>query len=356
MANHDAWNTFSAISAAYHAATHNAIAVTARRSQRVSETIITRAPTRIDFGGGWTDVPPYSDEMGGFVCNLAIARYATVTVERTPISTRGHGQIPATGTSADRSIAEAAARRFGMTDVRINVQSDFPLGAGLGGSSAAGVATVAALAAARDEVMQPSEIAELSRAIEIGDLGVPGGRQDHYAAAYGGALGLRFSAAGVEVSRIPLDAELRAELEQRCIVIYTGKSRISGETIEAVLGAYRNRESRVLAALDRMRATAESMAEALAARDVDALADLVAEQWRHQRSLHPAIPTPLIDEIIAQGAAAGAIGAKALGASGGGCVLLIAKRGRSDEVREAVAPLGELLPFSVAERGVERCR
>ena len=155
---------------------------------------------------------------------------------------------------------------------------------------------------------------------------------------------------------IPLDAELRAELEQRCIVIYTGKSRISGETIDAVLGAYRNRESRVLAALDRMRATAESMAEALAARDVDALADLVAEQWRHQRSLHPAIPTPLIDEIIAQGAAAGAIGAKALGASGGGCVLLIAKRGMSDRVREAVTPLGELLPFSVAERGVERCR
>jgi D-glycero-alpha-D-manno-heptose-7-phosphate kinase len=82
----------------------------------------------------------------------------------------------------------------------------------------------------------------------------------------------------------------------------------------------------------------------------------VAEQWRHQRSLHPAIPTPLIDEIIAQGVAAGAVGAKALGASGGGCVLLIAKRGKSDEVRKAVARLGELLSFSVAERGVERCR
>ena len=204
--------------------------------------------------------------------------------------------------------------------------------------------------------MEPTRIAELSRAIETGDLGVPGGRQDHYAAAYGGALGLRFSAAGVAVRRIPLDDDLRADIERRCVVIYTGKSRISGETIEAVLGAYRNRESRVLAALDRMRATAESMADALTARDVDALADLVAEQWSHQRSLHSAIPTPLIDEIIAQGAAAGAIGAKALGASGGGCVLLIAKRGKSDEVREAVAHLGELLPFSVAARGVERCR
>ena len=81
-----------------------------------------------------------------------------------------------------------------MSDARISVQSDFPVGAGLGGSSAVGVATVAAFAALRGETMSPTAIAELSREIEIGDLGIPGGRQDHYAAAYGGALGLRFSA------------------------------------------------------------------------------------------------------------------------------------------------------------------
>jgi D-glycero-alpha-D-manno-heptose-7-phosphate kinase len=243
-----------------------------------------------------------------------------------------------------------------MTGARIDVRSDFPLGAGLGGSSAAGVATVAALAAARGESLESTQIAELSRDIEIGDLGVPGGRQDHYAAAYGGALGLRFSATGVEVQRIPLDDELRSAIERRCVVIYTGKSRISGETIEAVLGAYHDREPRVLAALDRMRASAELMARALAARDVDALAELVADQWVHQRSLHPAIPTPLIDEIIARGAAAGAGGAKALGASGGGCVLLIARKDRGDEVRAAVSRLGEVLPFTVSVRGVERCR
>ena len=338
--------------------THAAIAVVARGySNCVSETIITRAPTRIDFGGGWTDVPPYSDEMGGFVCNVAIARYATVTIEQ-PLQGEPDAlsHITTTGTSADRSIAEAAARRFDMIGARIDVRSDFPLGAGLGGSSAAGVATVAALAALRGDVLEPSEIAELSRAIEIGDLGIPGGRQDHYAAAFGGALGLRFSAAGVDVHRIPLDRDLRAEIERRCVVIYTGKSRISGETIEAVLGAYRKHDRRVLASLDRMRSTAESMAQALEARDLDALAELVAEQWTHQRSLHPAIPTPLIDEIIARGTAAGASGAKALGASGGGCVLLIARKDRSDEVRHAVAPLGELLPFAVAEHGVERCR
>ena len=337
--------------------THDAsVAFDRRDPGRVSGTIITRAPTRIDFGGGWTDVPPYSDEMGGFVCNVAIARYATVTVEQAARPAHGASSVATSGTMADRSIAEAAARRFGVVGARIDVRSDFPLGAGLGGSSAAGVATVAALAATRGESMESNQIAELSRAIEIGDLGIPGGRQDHYAAAYGGALGLRFSASGVEVQRIPLDVELRAEIERRCVVIYTGKSRISGETIEAVLGAYRSRETRVLAALDRMRASAELMAQALGSRDLDALADLVAEQWTHQRALHPAIPTPLIDEIIARGLAAGAAGAKALGASGGGCVLLIARKDRGDEVRDAVSSLGELLPFAVAERGVERCR
>ena len=318
-------------------------------AQRVPD-IVTRAPTRIDFGGGWTDVPPYSDEVGGFVCNLAISRYATVRVQRDAGELRAPSEF-----AGDRSIANAVAKRFRMSDAWISVESDFPVGAGLGGSSAVGVAAVAAFAAARGEAMSPTAIAELSREIEISDLGIPGGRQDHYAAAYGGALGLRFSARGVDVRRIPLSAKTRTEIERRCLVLYTGQSRISGETITAVLNAYRDRDPNVLHALQRMRELAERMADALAAGNIDTLASLVGEQWTHQRSLHPAIPTPTIDEVIARGTEAGAAGAKALGASGGGCVLLIARRDRVDQVRAAVEPLGELLPFSIDVDGVERC-
>jgi len=315
-------------------------------------TVIMRAPTRIDFGGGWTDVPPYADEMGGFVCNLAITRYATVTIRPSlaPSAPRIEAPRP-----ADHSIADAAARRFGIDGNTIEVHSDFPIGAGLGGSSAAGVAVVAALGAMRHEPIDRTAIAELSREIEIADLGIPGGRQDHYAAAYGGALALRFSARGVEVERLPLDAAMCAELERRCIVVYTGQSRISGETIDAVLGAYRMREPRVIAALDGMRDSAKHIAAAIEDRDVDAVGALVAEQWSLQRSLHPAIPTPLIDEIIARGHDAGAIGAKALGASGGGCVLLVARADRADAVRSAAASLGELVPFAIDTDGVTRC-
>lgn len=311
---------------------------------------MTRAPTRIDFGGGWTDVPPYSSEVGGFVCNLAIARYATVWLA--PADDKSTG---AETTVGDRAIVTAAARRFHANDVRIRVASDFPIGAGLGGSSAVGVATVSAFAELRGQAITPSEIAELSRDIEISDVGVAGGRQDHYAAAYGGALGLRFSAEGVDVREITLSAGMREAIEQRCSIVYTGQSRISGETINAVLDAYAQREPRVLRALTRMRETAEEMADALSRGDFDQLATLVDEQWTHQRSLHPAIPTPLIDEIISRAHDAGAIGAKALGASGGGCVLVMASEDRVNEVREAVAALGELLPFRIADHGVERC-
>ena len=316
----------------------------------MSDIIVTRAPTRIDFGGGWTDVPPYCDEMGGFVCNLAITRYATASVARGE-----RRDMRNDSNAADLAIANAATRRFDAHDVTVSVRSDFPIGAGLGGSSAAGVATVAALAAACGETMTPTAIAELSREIEIGDLGIPGGRQDHYAAAYGGALGLRFSANHVDVQPIALTAQMRAEIEERCIIVYTGQSRISGETINAVLGAYRRGVPRVLNALQHMRANAEQIAVALGAGDLDRMASLVSEQWTHQRSLHSAIPTPLIDEIISKARGAGAIGAKALGASGGGCVLLIAGEGRGDDVRTVVASLGEVLPFTVATRGVERC-
>ena len=108
----------------------------------MATTIVTRAPTRIDFGGGWTDVPPYSDEVGGFVCNVAIARYATVSLSHG--EAEGGANVVSNG---DRAIITAAARRFRIDDARVSVTSDFPIGAGLGGSSAVGVATVAAFAA-----------------------------------------------------------------------------------------------------------------------------------------------------------------------------------------------------------------
>ena len=232
--------------------------------------LIARAPTRIDLGGGWTDVPPYSHEEGGFVCNIAITRHATVRVRE---SASGSGAID-TQRAADSALAEAAVRRAGVGGITVEISSDFPIGAGLGGSSAAGVAVNGALAVWRGGSIDRSALAEQSRAIEVEDLGVPGGRQDHYAAAYGGALALTFGDE-TRVRRLPLTSAVRKDLERRCIIAYTGQSRISGDTITAVLGAYRARERRVLHALGRMKALARAMADELHAGDIDELGQLV---------------------------------------------------------------------------------
>ncbi len=237
-----------------------------------------------------------------------------------------------------------------MPNVQVHVEAEYPLGAGLGGSSAAGVVVLGALAAWRGEEITPDCLAEDSRRLEVEDLGIAGGRQDHYAAAMGGALGLWF---GNETTarRIPLPDNVVDALNRRCVVAYTGQSRISSNTITAVMDAYRAREPRVLGCLDRMRDLAGQMVTALEAADVDVLGRLVGEHWIHQRALHPAIPTPLIDGALADAMKAGALGGKALGASGGGCVLAIAAEGREDDVRRALAAHAQPLSVRVSRRG-----
>jgi D-glycero-alpha-D-manno-heptose-7-phosphate kinase len=318
-------------------------------------TLVARAPVRIDFGGGWTDVPPYSEEEGGVVCNLAIARYAKVRIadEYGAVVEPPERPSGAAGGEAHPALVTAALRRFSLPGVRVVLTSDFPVGAGLGGSSAAGVAVVGALARWTGRADSFEQLAEESRAIEVEDLQVAGGRQDHYAAALGGALCLRFDARKTHVRRLLLTAEQRAELRDRLVVVYTGQSRLSATTVSAVLDAYRARDRQVLTALGRMRHIAEEQAKALGAGDFDALGELVGEHWEYQRQLHPAITTPRIDAIARAARDAGALGVKALGASGGGCVLAVARAGARERVEQAVAQLGDLLAFDLAAGGFE---
>lgn len=313
--------------------------------------LVARAPARLDFGGGWTDVPPYSDERGGCVCNVAIELHAVATI-RSRIGEDGTAERTS---SPDNALAVAATRRASMLDVNVDIEAEYPVGAGLGGSSAAGVAALGALAAWRGEPIDAATLAEESRRLEVEDLGIAGGRQDHYAAAMGGALGLWFGS-DVTARRIALSDELIEQLNTRCIVAYTGQSRISANTITAVMDAYRAREPRVLGALDRLRDLATQMVGALESADINTLGHLLGEHWVHQRSLDPAIPTPLIDTILADAAAAGALGGKALGASGGGCVLAIAAEGRVEEVRRVMGERARLLPVHIARHGFEIMR
>jgi D-glycero-alpha-D-manno-heptose-7-phosphate kinase len=300
--------------------------------------LVARAPTRIDFGGGWTDVPPYPARYEGFVCNAAIDRYAIVAVE----NGRDDGTVP---------LVSAAFQRAGVADARVALTSDFPVGAGLGGSSAAGVALAGALAAWRGERLDRVELAELSCTTERNDLGVAGGSQDHYAAAFGGVLALRFRESAIDVQEIVLAPALRAELARRCIVWFTGESRISAQQIEVVVDSMRDGDERVLRLLAGMKRCAIGIAEALHTAALDDLGKLVGEHWELQRALHPSITTDTIEAMCERAYANGALGFKALGASGGGCVLAVARADRVDALRDAMRDLAEPLPFALDGTG-----
>ena len=300
--------------------------------------LVARAPTRIDFGGGWTDVPPYPADHGGFVCNVAITRYATATV---------------TPGIDDRSVplVTAALQRARLGDVRVELRSDFPVGAGLGGSSAAGVTVAGALAAWRGEPISRVDLAERSCTTERSDLGIAGGSQDHYAAAFGGALGLRFRRGAIDVEAIALDARTRDELARRCQLWFTGESRISAQQIQVVVDALGRGDARVLRLLAGMKQCAIDAADALRRGLLDDLGRIVGAHWALQRELHPSITTETIDAITARAYAAGALGCKALGASGGGCVVVISGAENGDAVREAIGKLATPLDFAVDTGG-----
>lgn len=274
------------------------------------------------------------------MCNIAIARYAVATARLDDATAR-----------ADSDLVAAALRHAGRPNVKVTLSSDFPVGAGLGGSSSALAAVHGALARLDGDDWNRSAIAERGRSVEVNELGVAGGRQDHYAATHGGALGLAFGD-GVRVRRLRLAPGTIAAFERRGVLLYTGESRVSGSTIRAVMDAYRDRDGAVRAALQRMKELAREMADTLEAGDLDTLGAQLAEHWLNQRSLDPAIPTPTIDEVIMRAHTAGAIGWKAMGASGGGCVFVLATDDTVDTVRDAIRPLGELVGFSIDTTGL----
>lgn len=308
----------------------------------IPRVITASAPARVDLAGGWTDVAPYTTDVGGAVCNVAIELRATVTVQA------GTADAP----PPKEGLLRAAWERAAMPPVSLGLTSAVPIGSGLGGSSAAGVALAMALAAWRGLSLSPQALAELSRSTESETMGLAGGCQDHYAAAFGGALLLRCGAL-TQVEQIPLSDAAVEAFERRAMIAFTGESRMSSRTITAVLDAYRAGERQTCEALDQMATLAPTMATALADGDLDLLGQLLAQQWQAQRALHPTISTPLIDRIVDDVAAAGALGTKALGASGGGCVLVIAREGREESVRNALGAHAHLLPLVVSRRGVQ---
>jgi D-glycero-alpha-D-manno-heptose-7-phosphate kinase len=182
---------------------------------------------------------------------------------------------------------------------------------------------------------------------------MPGGKQDQYGAALGSFHRLSFRDPDVGVEPVTLDPVFAAALERQILICYTNKSRVSGETISRVMGAYERGDRKVTGALHGLKDTGNAMVEALRAADLPRVGALLSENWKHQQALDPGMRTAEMAQLEAAAAEAGALGGKAAGAGAGGCMFFLL-RGNAQDVASAVAAAGRarVLPLSWSPEGV----
>ena len=323
------------------------------------------APVRLDFAGGWTDVPPYSAREGGMVVSAAVQLHAYAEVVLRDAGyvliskdLEAASEFPdAMALEGDGPLAllRAGLRLLKPGPCSLATRSDAPPGSGLGSSGAIDVALVAALAAASGRRTTVREVADLACRLEAEEAGIPGGRQDQFTAAFGGFLQLTFRDPDATVEPIVLDPEFAAELERRMLLCYTGASRFSGDTIGRVMRGYEQGDAAIAGALDGLRRVADDMAGALRAADLARVGALFSENWRLQQVLDPAMSTPEMAKLERAMVDAGSLGGKAAGSGAGGSMFFLAPDDPR-AAREAVGRLGmRLLPVRWALMGVRPC-
>lgn len=321
------------------------------------------APMRLDFAGGWTDVPPFSTREGGVVVNGAIGLRAHVDLQLggkllrlvseelgETLECANSGGLVAGG---KLPLLTAALRRFPVLGgFTLTTRSEAPPGSGLGSSGALGVALVGALTKARQDTFSQQDIADQAWQVETIEAQLPGGKQDQYGAALGGFHRLSFRDPDVGVEPVTLDPAFAAALERQTLICYTNKSRVSGDTISRVMGAYERGDSKVTGALRAIRDVALAMAEALRAADLAKVGALLSENWKQQQALDPGMRTREMAELEDVVANAGCLGGKAAGAGAGGSMFFVMK----DDAQRAAAAVtkigAKVLPLSWAHEGV----
>jgi D-glycero-alpha-D-manno-heptose-7-phosphate kinase len=288
-----------------------------------------KAPLRISFAGGGTDVNPYPEEHGGCVLNCAIDRYSYCTLvlhDQNTINIRAldyeeSEEVKQDGASGIIKAALKVLQVESGTD--IFVHSDVLPGAGLGGSSSLTVAIVGALAHWKKLQLSNYEIAELAYRIEREEAGIQGGKQDQYAATFGGFNFIEFLGSDTVVNPLQLKQDILNELQYRLMMCDTGKRRLSAGIIEDQLKRYHEKSSATVNALDETKQLALDMKDTLLNGDVDEVGILLNQGWRAKKKFSDKITALHIDKLYDIGIGNGALGGKLLGAGGGGYLLFL---------------------------------
>ena len=346
--------------------------------------IRSRAPVRIDFAGGWTDVALFTREQPGAVVNAAINIYSYVTakkIEYKEVESKAYGyrhfetvqnkavkiysadfdiyqeteEIKKLEYDGNIDLAKAAVRKSNIDfGIEIITRSNAPAGSGLGASASMGVSLVAALSRLNGSPLLSYEIAEEASAIERHELNILGGKQDQYASAIGGFNFMEFSGEDVKVSPISPSFDVLLELGKNLVLCYTGKSRLSSNIHQNVVDAYLARHSDTLNALHNLKGIAVKMKNALLKNDLSDFGKLLSENWENQKRLHHSVTNPQIDELFELALKNGALGGKAGGAGGGGCLVFYCESDKEHWVRKAIEETGvKIIDFNFDFTGLQ---
>lgn len=330
-----------------------------------------RAPLRLGLGGGGTDTAPYSETYGGVVLNATVDLYANVTIRDSqtgdvelfiddrnlhwagaaslPLPSGG----PLTLLQGTYNRMCAAFNGGVAAPLSVRVHADVPPGSGLGTSSAMVVALVRAFAEWFSVRLTPYEAAQLAFEIERIDLGLNGGKQDQYAAAFGGINFIEFGPGnGVLVNSLRVPDELIAEFEASLVLFFSGVSRESARIIDEQTKNISGGDALSLESMHRLKEIAYQMKQALLVGDIAAVGAILDESWEHKKRTASAVSSPQLDQAYHAAKAAGAIGGKVSGAGGGGFMMFIVDPCRRHQVLQALSTLpGRVFPTGLSAGG-----
>ena len=318
--------------------------------------IISQTPLRISFAGGGSDLPAYYRQHGGAVVSTAIDKYVYVTVSRkfdhTLRVSYSRTEEVARASELQHPIVREGLGMIGLEGgLEITSVADIPSkGTGLGSSSSFAVGLMHALHAIQGRHVAAEQLADEACRIEIEKCGEPIGKQDQYAAAYGGLNHISFLRDGsVQVEPIVLASGLREELGRHFLVFYTGITR-SASDILAVQSKVLADEGKKAEAMQRMVSYAGELRDELWRGNCEAMGRILHENWLLKQSLTAGISSGQINQWYERALAAGAMGGKLLGAGGGGFLLFFAPPERHAKITEALADLRPI-PFALEPRG-----
>ncbi len=328
--------------------------------------LIARAPVRISFGGGGTDIPAYYERYGGFVVSTTISYYVYTILTPGPAGEveifsadyRSFTHRPVCEDliwDGDLSLPKAIVYYFNIRDgLTVFLASQVPPGTGLGSSGSVAVSMIKALAFWCGLDLGPREVAELACFIEINKLGMPVGKQDQYAAAFGGLNGITFLRNEVRVEPLQMPPPARQELEQGIMLFFTGVSRQSSTILKRQQAASQEGDPETIRRLTAIRELGLEMRRVLENGDLKTFGELLHRSWMEKRRVAEGITTPLLDRCYEVARERGALGGKVTGAGGGGFLMLYCPPQYQSEVTEALTALGlQRRPFLFENEGVQ---